>query len=75
MIMKNLNFLNLRKKANSYTSKNSREDTGISEEDILESQARYKFVKAFKKKVIGKPCEGKPHARFDEGELEIGQPL
>jgi len=23
------------------------------------------------KKMIGKPCEGKLHARFDEGELEI----
>ena len=25
------------------------------------------------KKMIGKPCAGKPHARFDEGELEIEQ--
>jgi hypothetical protein len=24
------------------------------------------------KKMIGKPCAGKLHARFDEGELEIG---
>ncbi|GAB3051941.1 hypothetical protein GCM10027286_14000 [Virgibacillus ainsalahensis] len=23
-------------------------------------------------KTVGKPCEGKPLARFDEGELEIG---
>jgi hypothetical protein len=23
------------------------------------------------KKMIGKPCAGKLHARFDEGELEI----
>ena len=23
------------------------------------------------KKVIGKPCEGEPHARFDEGELVV----
>lgn len=30
-------------------------------------------VNAFRKKVIGKPCEGKPHARFDEGELETGR--
>lgn len=25
-----------------------------------------------KMKTVGKPCEGEPHARFDEGELEIG---
>ena len=30
-------------------------------------------VNAFRKKIIGKPYEGKPHVRFDEGELEIGQ--
>ncbi len=30
-------------------------------------------VNAFRKKVIGKPCEREAHARFDEGELEIGQ--
>jgi len=23
-------------------------------------------------KMIGKPCAGKPHARFDEGDLKIG---
>jgi len=23
-------------------------------------------------KTVGKPCAGKPHARFDEGELAIG---
>jgi hypothetical protein len=23
-------------------------------------------------KIVGKPCEGKPHARFDEGRLETG---
>jgi hypothetical protein len=23
-------------------------------------------------KTVGKPCAGKPHARFDEGELVIG---
>jgi len=27
-----------------------------------------------KTKVIGKPCEGKPHARFDEGAVD-GSPL
>jgi hypothetical protein len=27
------------------------------------------------KKIIGKPCAGKLHARFDEGELEIGSNL
>ena len=27
-------------------------------------------VNAFKKKIIGKPCEGKLHARFDEGGAE-----
>ena len=40
-------------------------------------------VKAFKKKIIGKPYEaseyprrgGKPHVRFDEGELKTGQHL
>ena len=26
----------------------------------------------FEKKTVGKPCAGKPHARFDEGELVIG---
>ena len=31
------------------------------------------IVNAFRKKVIGKPCERKFHARFDEGELKIGQ--
>ncbi len=30
-------------------------------------------VNAFRKKVIGKPCEGKLHARFDEGEQETGR--
>jgi hypothetical protein len=30
-------------------------------------------VNAFRKKVIGKPCERKAPARFDEGELETGQ--
>ena len=24
-------------------------------------------------RTIGEPCEGKPHARFDEGMLETGQ--
>ena len=23
-------------------------------------------------KTVGKPCAGKPHARFDEGELALG---
>lgn len=23
------------------------------------------------KKIIGKPCEGEPHARFDEGRVKI----
>lgn len=23
------------------------------------------------KKIIGKPCEGEPHARFDEGRMKI----
>ena len=32
-------------------------------------------VNAFKKKIIGKPYEGKPHVRFDEGELKTGQHL
>jgi hypothetical protein len=27
-----------------------------------------------RKKVIGKPCEGEPHARFDEGELVVKSP-
>jgi hypothetical protein len=30
-------------------------------------------VNAVKKKVIGKPCEGEPHARFDEGEQKTGR--
>ena len=33
----------------------------------------YRTVNAFDKrldlKIVGKPCEGKPHARFDEGLL------
>jgi hypothetical protein len=27
------------------------------------------FEKRFGLKIVGKPCEGKPHARFDEGLL------
>ena len=27
------------------------------------------FEKRFGLKIVGKPCEGKPHARFDEGRL------
>ena len=29
-------------------------------------------MNAFRKKVIGKPYEGKPQVRFDEGILKIG---
>ena len=49
--------------------------TGNLAEDILESQAGLIPVNAFRRKVIGKTCERKFHARFDEGELKIGQPL
>ena len=28
-------------------------------------------IECTRKKVIGKPCEGEPHARFDEGELVV----
>jgi hypothetical protein len=31
-----------------------------------------KGIESHWKKMIGKPCAGKLHARFDEGELEIG---
>ena len=33
---------------------------------------RLSWTKASRWAVIGKPCEGEPHARFDEGTLEIG---
>jgi hypothetical protein len=28
------------------------------------------FFECVRKKVIGKPCEGEPHARFDEGAVD-----
>jgi len=31
-------------------------------------------IECTRQKVIGKPCEGEPHARFDEGELVMKSP-
>ena len=33
-------------------------------------KAKRKVANTFRRVVIGKPCEGKPHARFDEGAVE-----
>ena len=48
---------------------NSGESSGTSEETIPEGQAGN--CESLWKKMIGKPCAGKLHARFDEGEPEI----
>ena len=40
---------------------------------MLKSQIGRKSYECFKRKIIGKPCEGKLHARFDEGEQETGR--
>lgn len=59
-------------------AKNSREDSGISEETIPEGQAGERNdcpldanCESQWKKMIGKPYSGKLNVRFDEGELEI----
>ncbi len=40
---------------------------------MLKAKLGSKSYECFKKKIIGKPCEGKLHARFDEGEQETGR--
>ncbi len=47
--------------------------TGNLAKDMLDSQAGIETCECYKKKVIGKPCEGELHARFDEGEQETGR--
>ena len=41
----------------------------------LYNNYRLEWMKTLRWAIIGKPCEGKLQARFDEGVLEIGQPL
>jgi len=44
-------------------------------EEIYPTAKNRILFECVRKKVIGKPCEGKPHARFDEGVVsEISLP-